>query len=53
MGIFTVMEGEGKEFAAYFEDDNLLSLQVSRSHSPTMETELFRVTSPLHRNGTS
>ena len=39
-GIFTVMEGEGKEFAAYFE--------VSHSHSPTMDTELFRVISPLH-----
>ena len=46
------MEGEGKEFAAYFEDDNLLSLQVSRSHSPTMETELFRVISPLHSQPT-
>ena len=40
-----------QEFAAYFEDDNLLSLQVSRSHSPTMETELFRVISPLHTTG--
>ena len=27
--IFTVMEGEGKEFAAYRDDDNLLGLQVS------------------------
>ena len=47
-GILTVMEGEGKEFAVYFEDDNLLRLQVSRSHSPTMDAELFRVISPLH-----
>ena len=46
--IFTVMEGEGKEFAAYFEDDNLLRFQVSRSHSSTMDTELFLVISPLH-----
>ena len=46
------MEGEGKEFAAYFEDDNLLRLQVSRSHSPTMDTELFRVISPLHTQPT-
>ena len=47
-GIFTVMEGEGKEFAVYFEDENLLRLQVSLLHSPTMDTELFRVISPLH-----
>ena len=46
------MEGEGKEFAAYFEDDNLLRLQVSCSHSPTMDTELFRVISPLHTQPT-
>ena len=46
------MEGEGKEFAAYFEDDNLLRLQVSRTHSPTMDTELFRVISPLHTQPT-
>ena len=51
-GIFTVMEGEGKEFTAYFEDDNLLRLQVSHSHSPTMDTELFRVISPLHTQPT-
>ena len=50
--IFTVMESQGKEFAAYFEDDNLLRLQVSRSHSPTMDTELFRVISPLHTRPT-
>ena len=42
-GVFTIMEGEGKEFVAYFEDGNLLRLQVLRSHSPTMDTELFRV----------
>ncbi|CAH3046678.1 unnamed protein product [Porites lobata] len=46
------MEGEGKEFAVYFEDENLLRLQVSRSHSPTMDTELFRVISPLHTQPT-
>ena len=42
------MEGESKGFTAYFEDNNLPSLQVSRSNSPTMDTELFRVISPLH-----
>ena len=50
--IFTVMEGEGKEFAAYFDDNNWLRLQVSRSHSSTMDTELFRVKSPLHTQPT-
>ena len=44
-GIFTVMEGEGKEFTVYFEDDNLLRVQVSRSHFPTVDPELI---SPLH-----
>ena len=43
-GIFTVMEGEGKEFAAYFEDDNFefaplqngyvtVSCYIANSHS--------------------
>ena len=50
--IFMVMEGQGKKFVAYFGDDNLLRLQVSRSHSPTMDTELFRVISPLHTQPT-
>ena len=51
-GVFTIMEGEGKEFAAYFEDGNLLRLQVSCSHSPTMDMELFRVILPLHTQPT-
>ena len=38
------MEGKSKGFAVYFEEDNLLSLQVTSSHSPTM----FCVISPLH-----
>ena len=46
--ITTVMEGKSKGFTAYFEEDNLPSLQVTRSNSPTMDTELFRVISPLH-----
>ena len=51
-GVFMIMEGEGKEFAAYFEGGKLLRLQVSCSHSPTMDTELFRVISPLHTQPT-
>ena len=42
--ITTVMEGKSKGFAVYFEADNLLSLQVTSSHSPTMARDI----SPLH-----
>ena len=50
--ITTVMEGESKGFTGYFGEDNLLSLQVTCSNSPTMDTDPFRVISPLHTQPT-
>jgi len=39
--ITTVVEGKSKGFAAYFEEDNLLSLQVTSSH-PQQRLVLYR-----------